>query len=186
MAVFLISDIFGKTLALKRLCEHLFQKKTDIEIIDPYGDVGLGFESETLAYEYFMDQVGLDNYCDIIQDRLKMHRPNTILIGFSIGASAVWRLSQNNSLSYVKKAVCYYGSQIRYFMDVHPCFDVELIFPDQESHFNIDLLIDKLKETPHVSCQKTFGNHGFMNELSQNYDPSLYTKHTKYLSDILS
>ncbi|MCF6248257.1 MAG: hypothetical protein L3J69_12990 [Desulfobacula sp.] len=67
MSIFVISDIFGKTPALKRLCDML-SKKTDIEIIDPYGGIDPSFNSEALAYERFMGQVGLDKYCTIIED----------------------------------------------------------------------------------------------------------------------
>ncbi|KGK03078.1 hypothetical protein QMA03_10980 [Pseudoalteromonas sp. APC 3356] len=49
MNLVLVSDIFGKTAALKALAEELNAQS----IVDPYGGVDMAFNSEQQAYEYF-------------------------------------------------------------------------------------------------------------------------------------
>ncbi|MCF6248256.1 MAG: hypothetical protein L3J69_12985 [Desulfobacula sp.] len=71
-------------------------------------------------------------------------------------------------------------------MNIQPNFDVELIFPEYEPHFEVDGMIKKLMNTPRVSCHKAPGNHGFMNELSKNFKIKCFTEHTEYLLKIIS
>ncbi len=186
MPVIVISDIFGRTPALQRLCETLSPQETIIEIIDPYGGIDPSFKSEALAYEYFMEQVGLDKYNAIIERRLIPANPDTFVIGFSVGATAAWCLSQKKSLSHIKKAIFFYSSQIRYFMDIQPTFEVEFIFPLHEPHYDVDDIIQKLVTTPRVSCKKASGNHGFMNELSKNFNTACCTQYTQFLLNAIS
>ena len=91
MNLVLVSDIFGKTAALKALAEKLNAHS----IIDPYGGVDMAFNSEQQAYEYFIQHIGLDEYVAILQKAIEPLAGNTILIGFSVGASAIWSLSAN-------------------------------------------------------------------------------------------
>ncbi|MCP4720524.1 MAG: hypothetical protein GY860_13800, partial [Desulfobacteraceae bacterium] len=90
-----------------------------------------------------------------------------------VGAAAIWHLSSNPNLSGIRQALCFYGSQIRYQTKIAPVFDIKLFFPS-EPHFDVDRLILNLKKIPRVSCQKTDGLHGFMNERSKNFDTGLY------------
>lgn len=184
--LFVVSDIFGRTPALETLCMSLALTADSVEIIDPYGGIDHGFDSEPDAYTHFMADTGLARYADIIETHLSNLRDNVIIIAFSVGASAVWRLSGKNQFPRVKKAVCFYPSQIRHFPDVQPCIDMELIFPAAEPQFNVDEMILKQQFKTRVACIKTDGYHGFMNRLSDNFDAALYDHFVKYITGHLS
>ncbi|MCP4721593.1 MAG: hypothetical protein GY860_19215 [Desulfobacteraceae bacterium] len=170
MDILIAADIFGHTPALDRLAKKL--RGNTLEIMDPY-DGKTTFRDEAAAHAFFTARVGIPAYSDKIAARLKTGKPNQTLIGFSVGAAAIWHLSSNPNLSGIRQALCFYGSQIRYQTKIAPVFDVRLFFPS-EPHFDVDNLILKLKKIPRVSCQKTEGLHGFMNERSKNFDANLY------------
>jgi dienelactone hydrolase len=176
MNILIAADIFGHTPALDRLAGRL--QANTIKIIDPY-DNKTSFRDEAAAYAFFKDRVGLAAYAKKITDHLKSDLSNTgrlpqALIGFSVGASAIWHLSANPAFSGIRQAVGFYGSQIRQHPNCQPVFDTRLIFPESEPHFDVDLLMSNLKKTPKVSCRKARGLHGFMNERSKNFDAALY------------
>jgi dienelactone hydrolase len=163
----------------------LSQADSDIGIIDPYNGIHHHFETQAHAYDYFMKQVGLKKYQAILKDRLIPSGPGIVLIGFSVGASAIWGISHLSSLKQVQKAFCFYGSRIRQNTWINPIFDMELIFPEQEPHFDVDNLINCLQKKDQVTCTKTTGLHGFMNELSPHFDPGCYADFIEHLKGSL-
>ena len=183
--LFLIADIFGRTRALETIGQELSEAVPDTQIIDPYQGLDHPFETEAGAYAYFMDRVGLAPYASILTDVLADSGPDTALIGFSVGASAIWSVSDKPLFRNIKKAFCFYGSQIRQYTDIRPRFDMELIFPEQEPHFEVDELIHTLQAKDRVSCSKAKGLHGFMNELSPHFDPDCYAVFMEYLKTAL-
>jgi len=181
----MISDIFGRTPAFETLCKELSQTAPKVHPIDPYKGVDPEFETEALAYEYFMAQVGLEQYQSILMDSLSRSGPDTVLIGFSIGASVIWKISGRPLFRHIKKAFCFYGSQIRLNASIDPLFDIELLFPEQEPHFDVDELISMLKGKSRVTCSKAKGLHGFMNKLSPHFDPACYSVFMAHLKTSL-
>lgn len=170
MSIILVSDVFGKTPALIKLSEELNAKA----IVDPYNGLNMGFKNEAEAYSYFMEQIGLESYLAELRKKIEStHSPST-LIGFSIGASAIWRLSENISADVVQRAICFYGSQIRHFTNVVPQIEIELIFPKSESHFDVLELQASLAKKPNVKTSKIDCLHGFMNYESDNYNQQAY------------
>lgn len=186
MELFLIADIFGKTLALESFLDDLSRSVADASIIDPYHGVDHGFETESCAYDYFTSQVGLKKYQSILADRLTAPGPDAALIGFSVGASAIWGISHQSSLIHIRQAFCFYGSRIRHHIDILPRFNIKLYFPRHEPHFNVDNLITHLQTIPLVSCIKANGRHGFMNEASPGFHPGLYADFLEYLRTTLN
>lgn len=184
--LFLIADIFGRTRALESMGQQLSETVPDIRIIDPYQGMDHRFETEALAYAYFMDRVGLASYGSSLADALASPGPDTVLIGFSVGASALWSVSDRPFRRHIRKAFCFYGSQIRQYTGIRPRFDMELIFPEREPHFNVDELIGILTAKDRVSCSKATGLHGFMNELSPHFDPESYAVFMEYLKTALN
>jgi len=179
--LFLVADIFGRTRALESIGQQLSETVPDIRIIDPYQGLDHSFETEARAYAYFMDRVGLAPYASILTEALADPGPDTVLVGFSVGASALWSVSDRTFFRHIKKAFCFYGSQIRQYTGVQPRFDMELIFPEQEPHFEVDELIGILTAKDRVSCSKAKGLHGFMNELSPHFDPDSYAVYMESL-----
>lgn len=92
------------------------------------------------------------------------------LIGFSVGASAIWNISNDVIVRGIIGATCFYGSQIRFNLGVKPRFPIKLVLPTFEQHFSISELIEALSCTENVMIERTPFFHGFMNKLSKNYD----------------
>ena len=170
MDIIVVSDVFGKTPALITLSNEL----NAIKVIDPYNGIDMDFKSESEAYSYFMEQVGLDAYLEKIREQIQQLTSTVTLIGFSICASAIWRLSEKTTTSHVNRAVCFYGSQIRNFTSIEPQFEVELVFPNSEPHFDVCRLQSYLSKKQNVTTSQVAYLHGFMNYYSNNYNQVAY------------
>jgi dienelactone hydrolase len=177
MNIILVTDIFGKTPALVKLSEELNAKI----IVDPYGGVDMAFKDEDEAYSYFISNIGFENYFSVLLKTMESINFTSTLVGFSIGASVIWKLSEKLSVKNVNCAICYYGSQIRNFKEVNPLFKVELIFPKKEFHFDVLKLKNDLSKKKNVHTTKVDYLHGFMNKHSTNYNQSAYNEQVHWL-----
>lgn len=178
MSVILVSDVFGVTPALLELAEQL----DTASIIDPYKGQMMDFQSEKDAYSYFVGNVGLDNYLSILLGKLKLIAPPITLIGFSVGASVIWRLSEINDHNTINQAFCYYGSQIRNFIKIEPKFRLHIVFPLKEPHFDVEELESIVSRKSNVTTSKVKFLHGFMNYYSINFSDIGYAEHLDKLS----
>ncbi|WP_076408350.1 dienelactone hydrolase family protein [Shewanella sp. UCD-KL12] len=177
MKILIVSDIFGKTDALEQLALAL---NSPAEIFDPYSAEMMNFSDEKQAYDYFSSEVGLDKYTQALVERISACSESLYLIGFSVGAAAIWNMSNLNMVKNVSKATCFYGSQIRNHRGVRPRFQIDLVFPISELHFSVDELIADLttelaadhRGIDKVSIRQVSFLHGFMNKYSKNYDQS--------------
>ncbi|MBF0234896.1 MAG: hypothetical protein HQK65_17955 [Desulfamplus sp.] len=177
---FIISDIFGKTVALDKLADDL---DLDIDIIDPYAGKDMQFNSEEQAYHFFMSNVGLDCYCDIVKHRLDTAQMQLVLIAFSVGASSAWKISATFAPEKVKRLFCFYGSQVRYSLTIEPVVPIEYIMPCRESGFSVAELSSRLSEKQNVLVHETPYLHGFMNAFSRNYNSMGYTQYVNWLRE---
>jgi len=179
----IVTDIFGITSALIALSSAI-----NVEtIVDPYDGKCMGFENEVQAYHYFTENVGLDAYVDKLSQIIEERSDEVTLIGFSVGASAIWQLSASTSekiTKVVKHATCFYGSQIRHLTRLSPKFDVKLIFPKSESHFDVSNLQHILENKPKVTTIQVDFLHGFMNFHSCNFNQVGYKEHITLLRKI--
>ncbi len=182
MSIILVSDVFGVTPALLEISEKL----GSCTIVDPYKGQMMGFQNEAEAYSYFVKEVGLDNYLSILLEAVESIEYQVTLIGFSIGASVVWRLSGKEGNNLIKQAYCFYGSQIRNFTLIEPRFRVFLVFPKSEPNFDVVELQNNLSRKANVKTKKVEYLHGFMNDYSNNYNSSGYTEHINLLCSITS
>ena len=151
-------------------------------MIPPYRQAEKVFDNESEAYHYFSNQVGLENYVEDVLVAVKSLTKKTRLIGFSMGASVVWRLSAL-ALPEVTSGVAFYGSQIRHSTDIEPSFPLTLVFPKSEEHFSVDDLMGKLKSKSNVEVFSTPYRHGFMNKLSTGFDVQGYSHYLNALND---
>ncbi len=182
MRLVAVADIYGKTNCLEDLLSYFSQKYEAIEIIDPYESTEIDFENEKEAYKYFQEYIGFNGYIEKLYQYLKDNQfPEYHLLGFSVGASAIWAISQMLEFNKSTKGVCFYGSQIRNFSQVNPQFTIDLYFPKSESHFSVDELITVLNEKDSVNCYKTNFLHGFMNKKSKNYNEEGSCKYLEIL-----
>ncbi len=174
-----VSDIFGKTPALEQLCKAVGE---NVDIIDPYAGKYMNFANEENAYEWFVTKIGLDAYCAFLHDRIERISSPATLIGFSVGASAIWRLSGSLGPEKTVRAICFYGSQVRHMLEIDPRIPVEYILPEYEPGFNAGELAVHLSKKKNVMLHRTPYMHGFMNALSTNYSKSGYTTYIEWLS----
>lgn len=177
MQIVIVADVFGNTNALTALAKEL----NSSAIIDPYQGIEMQFKDEKEAYKYFIEMVGLDNYLLQIIAVIKQYTEPVNLIAFSVGASAIWRLSATSEASLVNNSVCFYGSQIRHFTTIKPLFDIELVFPSSEAHFDVDMLKNKLSTKANVTTSQVPYLHGFMNQCSKNYNSDAYKNQVRRL-----
>ncbi len=109
-----------------------------------------------------------------------------MLIGFSIGASIVWRLSEKAMDNSISRAICFYGSQIRNFTQIDPRFEIELILPKSETHFDVLELKEMLLQKKNLKIVHSDYFHGFMNIHSDNYNKEAYREQINLLRSYLS
>lgn len=178
MKKIIVTDVFGKTPALIELGDEIGAD----QIIDPYDSKAMRFDNETQAYRYFTENVGLDTYVNKVSKIIKNSSDETTLIGFSVGASAIWLLSTSEKApKIVKHATCFYGSQIRHFTQLSPTFELKLIFPKSEPHFDVLALRLMLADKPKVTAIQVDFLHGFMNYHSSNFNQAGYQLHLELL-----
>lgn len=175
-----VSDIFGKTSELENLCNAL---KARVEIIDPYSGKFMRFKEESEAYEYFMTNVGIQAYSELLLEKLSSVSNPTSLVGFSVGASAIWKVSGNLNIDFIENAICFYGSQIRNHTEVNPCIDIDLILPISEPGFSVSELGSCLSKKSSVEIHNTPYLHGFMNSLSKNFSHVGYNEYIDWLCE---
>ena len=178
----IVSDIFGKTKSLEKISDSLSGTS---EIFDPYDSVLKSFDTEQDAYSYFMSEVGLEKYTEKFIEYLKKFKEPVSILGFSVGASVIWKLSEDKRIHNIMGAVCFYSSQIRNYKEVRPRFPIQLIFPSHENNFVVDTLIKELKKNKKVTIHKSLYLHGFMNFHSENFNPVAYMRYLEPLSNVL-
>lgn len=182
--ILLATDIFGKTNAVEAFSERLSAVGEKVHIFDPYDAKPMHFQNENEAYEVFMQTCGLESYAEMCQKTLDaLCDEEVILIGFSMGASALWKALDGREEGNIKHFYGFYASQIRHFLDANPRVPCTLVFPNCEPHFNVEALISKLATKEMLTCIKTPYSHGFMNPLSVNYDAKGYTEYCEWIED---
>lgn len=174
MLTLLVSDIFGKTPCFNHLAECLPGK---VDTFDPYEGKNMGFLSEHQAYDFFEKQVGIESYTHKLELYLLNLKEPVRVFAFSVGATALWRVS--GSHSSIQSGICFYGSKIRFYTQVQPLFPIKLVLPKYEEGFSVGALIEALLDKENVDVEHVESLHGFMNELSGNYDMK---KFSYYLS----
>lgn len=171
MHLLIVSDIFGRTKALEELSCAL---SSNVEIFDPYDSIFMNFKNEEDAYSYFQSNIGIDKYASLLFEKIKSLDHQVLLLGFSIGGSAIWKISELKNLKNVFAAKCFYSSQIRHYTKTNPLFPIHLIFPSYEEHFLISNLIFSLCNKKNVQVEQFPYLHGFMNKHSKNYNAYAY------------
>ncbi|MDD1793966.1 dienelactone hydrolase family protein [Enterovibrio sp. ZSDZ42] len=168
MKVVLVTDIFGLCESIDCLSNHLTHLDVDLEVIDPYEGMRHSFINEQDAYDAFVKQCGHDKYLSLVSESISVVKPE-LIIGFSAGASAVWRVSSLDS-GDCRQAICFYPTQIRNHLDIKPQIPTKVVFPCTERAFNVENVSKHISTYELVNTEITSFQHGFMNKCSAAYD----------------
>lgn len=182
MNIVIAPDIFGITPSLNQLVKKL-SKQADVAIIDPYHGEEMGFKDEQQAYQAFLDEGGLDVYTEQLKIILTYIEQPVVLIGFSAGASALWRLTDKKLGLHASHFIGFYPGQIRYYLDVEPHIPTTLLMPKQEAHFDLQAVINQLPVSDTLCITQFDLAHGFMNPISGGYDKQTSAAMEKLISD---
>lgn len=182
-SVLVVSDIFGRCDGLQCLCADLSTVDSQIRIIDPFQGQFQRFANEAEAYAAFTEQCGHDAYTELVQQALQ-HAVD-IVIGFSAGASALWRALGENA-AQVKLARLYYPGQLHLHFGVVPQLPTQLVFGATEQHFDVDDLLAKLPNDSNLRTERTLWQHGFMNLASESFSHDGYQQHVLQLKQLLA
>ncbi|MFB7159493.1 dienelactone hydrolase family protein [Lysinibacillus sp. NPDC056232] len=172
--VFISHEIYGVNDFIKMQVEAYSNANTTVECISLYSDNRIfPYEQEQEAYEYFINDVGFDVPLDKLTGKIlesMTHYDEVLLIGFSVGATLAWRLSELP----LQGVVCVYGSRIRQYLDVNPSCPTLVILPSHEKSFDVHELKETLDTLPAVHTRQYLGQHGFMDSNNSNYNHGSY------------
>ena len=169
--IIVLHEIYGVNKHIINVCKKL--SKYQYDIIAPNllnTEMIFNYEQEEIAYNYFMNNIGFENAMEEVKKLLHSVRPHykkVYVLGYSIGATLAWLCSQTKLCDLI---VGFYGSRIRDNLAVVPECPTLLFFPTDEKSFNVDDLMMKLSEVNQLRAQKIFGNHGFADPFSKNYN----------------
>ncbi|WP_375090188.1 dienelactone hydrolase family protein [Peribacillus sp. RS7] len=167
--IIVIHEIYGLNEHMQGFCESLTNQGFDVicsNLLDR--EAPFDYSQEDAAYRHFMENVGftgaLHKIKDILSD-VKDEYQKIFILGFSAGATVAWLCSEDEC---VDGMVGYYGSRIRNYVELTPQCPTLLLFPQEESAFNVDELISAL-EIKNIEVHKFNGKHGFSDPYSSKY-----------------
>lgn len=169
MKVLIVTDIFGVTAAVLSLASSLKDQQTHVEVVDPYDGNEKSFVDDQSAYEAFLTNCGHDSYFNKVQNAISSSLDELVIIGFSAGASAVWKNMESNWQSNILHFLGFYPGQIRHYLHITPKYPCTIVLPKREEHFSVSEVSSALKEIDNVHCIHTEFGHGFMNPLSYHF-----------------
>ncbi|HEY9042308.1 MAG TPA: dienelactone hydrolase family protein [Rheinheimera sp.] len=170
--ILLVTDIFGNCTALQPLLQDITAAGTAVTIIDPYQGGEQSFVDETAAYQAYSSNGGHDAYAACIAQALA--QPYTLALGFSAGATALWRGLAAADAGQITQAVLFYPGQIHQHLAVRPKLPVQVIFGHSEPHFAVAAICTELSKKPGITAVQTACGHGFMNPASKAFDSEGY------------
>lgn len=136
-------------------------------VVSPWSDDGKPFATEREAVSHFHQQDGLAFYEKKIAE-VTGGKPS-VLIGFSVGATSLWRYVASPQCNADSLAFLYYGSRIRDYEKLVPRCPTTAFFAENEPSFNPANLAEALSRSG-AQCMVLPGtHHGFMNPTSIHY-----------------
>lgn len=175
-------DIYGVAPLKKMVTNQIAESLHSCEVVDPYSGKKPCFQIESELYQHFIDTCGHDGYLQKVQHKLADIEGPIVLVGFSAGASAIWRAIGSERYPNVVGCIGFYPGQIRNHLDVTPSCPTKLVFPIEEKHFDIEPVIETLLDRSNVTIEKTKYQHGFMNPKSQGYNEKAAVYYSNWLT----
>lgn len=183
--VLLLTDIFGQCEGVERLLADLRRASAILHIIDPYQGKAQQFADEEQAYAAYSAGCGHNTYAALAAQALQNNvQPIDLAIGFSAGASALWRALPATDSSRLKQAVLFYPGQIHQHLTLKPQVPTRVIFGHSEPHFAVDDICRQLQQQG-VTAISTPYAHGFINPASKAFDEAGYQQQLVKLKGLL-
>jgi dienelactone hydrolase len=136
-------------------------------VVSPWSGDGKPFATEHEAILHFHQQDGLTTYERKIAE-VARGKPS-VLIGFSVGATSLWRYVASPQCNPASLAFLYYGSRIRDYESLVPRCLTTVFFAENEPSFNPSNLVKALGQSG-AQCTVLPGtHHGFMSLTSNHY-----------------
>ena len=183
--VLVLSDIFGLCKGLERLLAALNQAGAAIQVIDPYQGTPQQFADEAGAYAGYSARCGHEAYATIAAQALqRSEQPFALALGFSAGATALWRALAGADSRRLKQAILFYPGQIHQHIALQPAIPTQVIFGNSEPHFNVAAICQQLQQQG-VTAVSSGYQHGFMNPASGAFDEAAYQQQLKKLKSLV-
>ena len=189
--VIIAADIFGTSPEFKTLCQQISLAEVgsttiNYHAVGPYKTQPDNFSSEKSAYQYFIEHVGVEAYSEKLLSIIEASSGPKLLIGFSVGGSAIWRLTPKLASSGVISTICFYSSQIRHMTEIETTVPCQLVLPNSEEHFSVNELKAKMQNKQQVNVEQCCYQHGFLNKLSNNYNQSGAKQYTRNIQKFIT
>jgi dienelactone hydrolase len=177
MRVIVASDIHGINDRLREQLAILGQPT----IVSPWPGDGCPFETEQTAVAEFHRHDGLVSYEKKIAEAANGEA--VLLVGFSVGATSLWRYVASLQCNTKSRAVLYYGSRIRDYPELLPRCPTSLYFAAYEPSFDPESVATIVRKSG-TQCSVIDGaQHGFMNPCSTQYRADIAQEHMSMLLD---
>lgn len=186
IAIVLLHEIYGINKHILNMHKKFEVEGYDAYCVDLLDNKRFDYEESEEAYAYFMDKVGFDKARLKVLDFLHSicnYYKNIYLVGYSVGGTVAWLCSEESEL--ISGVVSYYASRIRDYMDIEPKVETAVFFPLLEKGFNVEVLIEKLKEKDKVRIYKFEGLHGFADSCSRYYNSKEKEISEKIISEFI-
>ncbi|AHN20253.1 dienelactone hydrolase family protein [Lysinibacillus varians] len=172
--IFILHEIYGVNDFIKDQGQTYSDSNTNVESISLYSNGKVfSYSQEKEAYQYFTQEIGFDRPLErltLLLLEAKVQYDEVVLIGFSVGATLAWRLSNLP----IHRIICIYSSRIRQYLDVHPTCPTLVILPSHEKSFDVNELKKAIERLPFVQTAQLSGKHGFMDYNNSNYCNNSY------------
>lgn len=175
MRIIVASDIHGVSDKLREQFAMLGQPI----IVSPWPGDGRPFATEQDAVAEFHRQDGLAFYETKIAEAANGEA--ALLVGFSVGATSLWRYVASLRCNTRCHAVLYYGSRIRECPELRPRCATSVFFAAHEPSFDPQGLAFSIRKSG-TRCSVIDGtHHGFMNPCSVHYRADIAQEHLSAL-----
>ncbi|WP_042142476.1 MULTISPECIES: hypothetical protein [unclassified Pseudoalteromonas] len=184
MKLILVPDIFGCTTEFqqyantqKSMLDKMINQDIELVLVDPYQGQTFEFDNDTQAYEKYLSLGGHEHYLSLIKKEIESNKNDDVyIVGFSAGASAIWRALDGFKSDKHCEFIGFYPSQIRNFLDIKLNIKSHIIFPQSESHFEVKDVMESLGHYESLKISHTQYQHGFMNPLSKGFNESAFNE----------
>lgn len=167
MKTIVAADIHGVSAALRSLLGPFVGEAI---FVSPWDGDGCPFASEQQAHAALLAKNGIASYADKIS--AAAGDEPSFIIAFSVGASAAWLHAASGRGHPASQAMLFYGSRIRDYAALTPCFSVTAVFAESEASFSPAWLAQRIASERVQICVEAGTRHGFMNPCSPNYAPA--------------